>query len=810
MKKNINQPVLFKFTIAGIFIILCAGFVWQIFFSRRAVEKTILSEWRILQRMPGKLAVTYPWNGSVFPPDMAPPTFFWEDSSGNAKHWCVLAGSDSMKNPFIFITDENQWKPDSLQWGKIKREGPERDISVTVLGYKGRHILSSNQIHISVSKDSVGAPIFFRAVPLPFEYALKHLEEIQWHLGDISSTNPPPVLLKNLPFCGNCHSFSKDGSTLAMDVDYANDKGSYVISEIEEKTVLTPEKVITWSDYKREDREKTFGLLSQISPNGRYVASTLKDRSIFVAKDDLYYSQLFFPIKGIIAIYDRKEKKYAALPGADDPKYVQSNPVWSPDGQTIYFARAPVYMNSEIAASDAVVLPTSMAAEFIEGKRGFQYDIYRIPFNNGKGGKPEPVPGASRNGMSNYFPKISPDGKWIVFAQAENFMLLQPDARLFIMPVSGGSPREMNCNRSNMNSWHSWSPNGKWLVFASKFRRAYTDLLLTHIDESGQDSPPVWLEHLSFRDRTINIPEFVPLDPAKWTAIVDQFSNQSHYFFTIGRHKMGEEKYQEAIQAFNRAIQLDSNFIDGYLYKGHAQFSLGRYQDALQTYRHVLKLDPNCRSVYVNMGTASYKLKLYQDAIQAYDKSIQEDSKNAYPYFARGLVKAKLDDFKGAIRDFDRSIELRSQSYRVFYERGVCKALLNNFKGAAEDFKRASGLQPDYFDAFEKLGNCYYHLKSYREAVQAYDRAISLRPNQSELFTYRGLCRRGLKDLQSALSDFDQAVGLNPNSAVDYYYRGDVKLRLHMKSEGCADLYKAVELGYQPAEKMIRKYCLDK
>ena len=47
-----------------------------------------------------------------------------------------------------------------------------------------------------------------------------------------------------------------------------------------------------------------------------------------------------------------------------------------------------------------------------------QYDLYRIPFNDGRGGKPEPIAGASRNGMSNSFPRVSPDGRWIVFVQA--------------------------------------------------------------------------------------------------------------------------------------------------------------------------------------------------------------------------------------------------------------------------------------------------------------------------------------------------------------------------------------------------------
>ena len=155
-------------------------------------------------------------------------------------------------------------------------------------------------------------------------------------------------MLENLPVCGNCHSFTPEGRTLAMDVDYANDKGSYVISKIEKETVLSLDKIITWSSYRQEDEELTFGLLSQISPDGRYAVSTVKDRSVFVPKNDPHYSQLFFPIKGMLVIYDRRTKKFWSLTGANNPNYCQSNPTWSPNGEYLIFARAPVYRSAVI------------------------------------------------------------------------------------------------------------------------------------------------------------------------------------------------------------------------------------------------------------------------------------------------------------------------------------------------------------------------------------------------------------------------------------------------------------------------------
>jgi Tol biopolymer transport system component len=90
--------------------------------------------------------------------------------------------------------------------------------------------------------------------------------------------------------------------------------------------------------------------------------------------------------------------------------------------------------------------------------------------------------------MSNYFPKHSPDGKWIVFCKAKTYMLLQPDSDLYIIPAAGGVARRLRYNTARMNSWHSWSSNSRWLVFSSKVNTAYTQLFLTHIDEDGNDA----------------------------------------------------------------------------------------------------------------------------------------------------------------------------------------------------------------------------------------------------------------------------------------------------------------------------------
>jgi hypothetical protein len=451
---------------------------------------------------------------------------------------------------------------------------------VTIEGFRDKDAsvaVSRGRVRIHTSSDPVVAPIFYRDVPLmPRETEKGSIEPlaahavrlVKWRMRNIAEPGSR-ILMEQLPMCANCHSFSANGRWMGIDVDgLRRNRGMYALAEVKPEILIRNEDVIQWRTAKAELRGNVrVGFMSQVSPDGEYVVTTLNPADLeapgpsanaraptsnyYVSNfTDYRFLQVFFPTRGILCWYSRRTGKLQPLQGADDPRFVQMGAVWSPDGKYLVFARAE---------AREPYSPGTPVAKFANDPNETQilYDLYRIPFNGGKGGTPQPIEGASRNGMSNSFPKISPDGRWIVFVQALNGLLMRPDSRLYIVPAAGGQAREMRCNTPLMNSWHSFSPNGRWLVFSSKSRSPYTQMYLTHIDSDGSDSPAILIENATAANRAVNIPEFVNIAPGELQHIGGPALDFYRYFDSAAYHQK-EGQYAEAIPEWRKALEVNA------------------------------------------------------------------------------------------------------------------------------------------------------------------------------------------------------------------------------------------------------------
>jgi tetratricopeptide (TPR) repeat protein len=750
-----------------------------------------------------RIIIDYPEQGSVFPPDFAAPTFIWRDAAESARLWTVevkFAGGGSLHlkcrgervrtgeidsravaatNELPRLTPEQAaartWTPDARTWTAIKRNSVGSPATVTITGFRdggARQAVSSGRVSIQTSKDPVGAPIFYRDVPLmPSESekgVIKPLAPgaqplVAWRLRNAGEARSR-LLMEGLPTCANCHSFSSDGKTLGMDLDGPqNDKGLYALARVAPKMSISERDVISWSSFRDQPAGRMrVGFMSQVSPDGQHVVTTVGatereiNRNYYVMNfKDYRFLQVFYATRGILVWYNRATGRRSALPGADDPRFVQTNAVWSPDGKYLVFARAeardPYPEGKE---------PAEYANDPNETQ--IQYDLYRIPFNDGKGGRAEPIAGASRNGMSNSFPKVSPDGRWIVFVQSRNALLMRPDSQLYIAPAEGGRARRMRCNAPPMNSWHSFSPNGRWLVFSSKRRSPYTQMYLTHIDEDGNDSPAILIENATAANRAVNLPEFVNIPPdglqkievpvarfyrlfdvawalaekgqyeaaaAEWRKALEISPEDARAQNNLGFALANTGRIDEAVGHWRKAAEINPEYADVYRNLGRAMLRKGNFDEAAANWRKALELDPDDVETRDRLGFALLRQGRFEEASAHLRKAAALDPKDAEARYNLGVALLHQGGFDEAILHFRKAIELDPGNAQAYNDLGVSLLRKGRLQEAAASFEKAVESGRDYAQAHFNLGNVLYMLARVPEAVAWWRAGLRLEPD---------------------------------------------------------------------------------
>jgi tetratricopeptide (TPR) repeat protein len=738
----------------------------------------------------------YPLPGSLFPPEFPPPLFQWLDPHPGVTIWRIqisfaegkaaLHTSTQGKRLKVGTIDREcisplnrlpeltpqqaalrTWRPDFKLWDTLKRHSTSSPATITISGFASRdstQALSQGRLQISTSTVPVGAPVFYRDVPLmpsetktgeikPIPSGAVHL--VKWRLRNIGETSSR-VVLENLPVCANCHSFSLDGKTLGMDLDgLQRNKGLYTLSGVRPEMSIEEESVIQWSTQTGPLKKGIrVGFLSQISPDGQTVITSLDPEATltispspavpntspfgqsnyYVANfKDYRFLQVFYPTRGILHWYDKTAGILRPLPGADDSRFVQANAVWSPDGKFLVYARAEAMDPNPPGA-----IPARSAND--PNERQIRYDLYRIPFNNGRGGEPEPVVGASRNGMSNSFPKVSPDGKWIVFVQARNGLLMRPDSQLYLVPAAGGEARRMRCNTPLMNSWHSFSPNGHWLVFASKGRSPYTQLFLTHIDGAGNDSPAIWIENSTASNRAVNLPEFVNVPPDGLQTIGGpvlgfyRWYDQALYWQKKGEYAKAISAWREAIARKPEESLAHSHLGTALLLSGQREEGLLHLQKAkelelrqeLQTHGNNSRLNDRLGMILLESGRPAEALPYFQKAIE-----IQPGMVQGYCHLGQAYLGTRRLD--KAFLSLKKALELDAQNASILHQLGIVLYKQEKRKEATEQWEKALKVNPAYADSHNWLATAYYQQGNPKQAFVHWRQSLQSRPDDPEI-----------------------------------------------------------------------------
>jgi tetratricopeptide (TPR) repeat protein len=161
-----------------------------------------------------------------------------------------------------------------------------------------------------------------------------------------------------------------------------------------------------------------------------------------------------------------------------------------------------------------------------------------------------------------------------------------------------------------------------------------------------------------------------------------------------GNGLLNQNKYDEALQAYNKAIELNPQYEEAWIGKALTFIVLGRTDEALEAFDKVTELNPLDAKAWNIKGELLNILGKSDKALQTFDKAIELNPQDALAWLSKGNLLLQLNRYDEALQTFDRATELDPQNTNAWKGKGLALNKLNRDDEALEAFDKATKTNP--------------------------------------------------------------------------------------------------------------------
>jgi len=378
-------------------------------------------------------------------------------------------------------------------WHRLLEAAKGHTLTVTI---KPGGDSRSSSFSFTVSPDPIDAYVTYRLIDPSFEV---------WHRIEIRERDVTCFRERILSdwrhtdnSCMNCHIHGQGRGDLSF-FHLRGERGG---------TILNREGTLRKLTLKTDSMPvaATYG---DFHPSGRYAVFTWNNVIPALRALDSHRMEVYDDASDLL-VADFDENRLLFSPLTSGTEAYETFPTFSPDGRYIYFCRA-----------DYHPVPDSV--------KHLRYSLVRVPFDvaaGTMGDSIEVVWDAKQEGGSASLPKISPDGRRLLFCRSDygTFPIWHRETQLLMMDCETGIIDSLAVLKAGdaSSSYHSWSRDGRWIAFASKRGDGmFGRIWFAHVDAGGNVSTPFRLpqrdpEHDRLFLRSYNIPDLgdapVPFD----------------------------------------------------------------------------------------------------------------------------------------------------------------------------------------------------------------------------------------------------------------------------------------------------------
>ena len=255
-------------------------------------------------------------------------------------------------------------------------------------------------------------------------------------------------------------------------------------------------------------------------------------------------------------------------------------------------------------------------------------------------------------------------------------------------------------------------------------------------------------------------------------------------------------KYDEAIQAYNKAIEIDPQYAHAWDNKGAALGAQGKYNEAIQAYDKAIEINPQYADAWSNKGVVLDDLGKYDETLKACNEAIRLDPYSADSWYNKGNALKAQKKYDEAIQAYNKAIEIDPQYAKAWGNKGTALGAQGKYDEAIQVYDKAIEINPQDAGAWNNKGVALDDQGKHDEAIQAYDKAIEINPQYADAWSNKGVALNDQGKYDEAIQAYDHAIQLNSGNGLYWSNKGYALKALGRTIEAEKAYAKAKELGY--------------
>ncbi len=261
---------------------------------------------------------------------------------------------------------------------------------------------------------------------------------------------------------------------------------------------------------------------------------------------------------------------------------------------------------------------------------------------------------------------------------------------------------------------------------------------------------------------------------AAYQKAIELDAKENTFWYNLGLVYGDLGRNEETTAAFQKAIELDLN--DAYPWNGLGIICLAQemFEEAIKHFIRALEIDPKFKWAYANLGDVYRKQGRQDEAIAAYQKAIELDPKYASAWQSLRIVYESQEKYDQAIEQYVSALENGLSLEWVYADlEDLCRKY-DCYQVAIDTLQKAIERQPKVAALWNGLGNVYCYEGRYKDAIAAYRRAIELDPQNAiswkglgNVYTHQGYYKK-------AILAYQKAVELDPKDTASWDSLGKI------------------------------------